>query len=200
MNVALISLIVLTVAMPTFLSVILFRYGKLLYSGPALVRAYGIVKDKQGMYPVTLIIPGMTAIKFAISSERICRVRLSDETVMVSVTRRLFSEAAVISQVLWPQEAQQAARDGRYDKIKPDRPVDTRVSFVPSVLYFALSAVSAALYVGDNFVASQMRADELLMHAFWYGNAACVALCGYWSARSVLLSRASCRRVQAAGC
>jgi hypothetical protein len=135
------------------------------------------------MYQVTIAVPGIAPIVFEVSASRFARVMDGENAVMVSVARRLLDGKTVIDQILWKYEAKQAAKNGRYDKISPDRPVYQDLGLVPGLLYFALSMLSVLLFMGDNFVTSLMRTDPMLMHAFWYGNAACVTLCGYWLAR-----------------
>jgi hypothetical protein len=182
MNLVILGILVAVIAAPTLLSMVLTRVSKVLYSGPATVVPLSIRPNRDGMYQVTIAVPEIAPFIFEVSASRFARVMDGENTVMVSVARRLLDSKTVIDQILWKYEAKKAAKDGRYDKISPDRPVDQDLGLVPGLLYFALSMVSVLLFAGDNFVSALMRSDPLLMHAFWYGNAACVTLCGYWVA------------------
>ncbi len=183
MTLFILAVLVAVIAAPTLLSSGLTLVSKVLYSGPATVVPIALRPNRDGMYQVMVAIPGMDPFILDISASRYARVSEGENTVMVSVARRLLDRKPVLAQVLWKYEAKQAALTGRYDKISPDRPVDQDLGLVPGLLYFALSLGSVVLFVGDNFVSSLMRSDPLLMHAFWYGNAACVTLCLYWLAR-----------------
>ena len=182
MNIAIIGLLIAVIASPMLLCAAFSRVKKVLYSGPATVHASTLSRNRQGMLPVTLVVPGIAPFNFEISVSRFMHILDGENQVMVSVARRLLDSKTVINQILWKYEVNQAAKDGRYDKISPDRPVDQDLGIIPGLVYFGLSLGSVALFVGDNFVASLMRSDPTLMHAFWYGNAACVTLCGYWLA------------------
>jgi|GEM_PF-4385505 len=184
MNIIALLILLAVLVAPSLLYMLLTRVSDVLYSGPATILPLAFRPNRDGMYQVAANVPGMDPVVFEVSASRFDRVRRGENKVMVSVGRRFLDRRPVLSQILWQYEAKDAAAVGRYDKLAADLPVDQDLGLVPGMLYFVLAMATVVLFVGDGYVPSLMRSDPLVMHAFWYGNAACVALSGYWLART----------------